>query len=133
MKLNDDLIYMYSIHCIHYTHTIPIQSDMTYILFHSKCDTIRFPFDWTHPALYLVSISGQFIWSIYAFNYVGCFLFLALGAFLFAISVTKDLKNLLLSIKKMANRSQSLNLDGRMYRKLSIFIRTHANLKQLSE
>lgn len=57
-------------------------------------------------------------------------MFLALGAFMFALSITKNLKNELYFINKMARHKKCRK--RKMYRKLSAFIRVHAKAKQLS-
>lgn len=61
---------------------------------------------------------------------VGCFMSLAFGAFMFTTAFIEILIDELHLINKMAKHKNS---HRDMYEKLSKFIRTHADLKQLCE
>lgn len=89
----------------------------------------RLPFDWKNPLGYLVAVAATSIMASDPLHYMGCFLFLFYGVYMFSISIVKDLKGQLHSINKLA-RGKKCRAD--MYKKLSKFIRLHADIKQLS-
>lgn len=72
----------------------------------------------------------MFMLAMLLFNYLGCFVSLAFGAYMFAVAVVDIIKNKLHSINEMANDKKSRE---NIYEKLSDFIETHANLEQLRE
>lgn len=89
----------------------------------------RFPFDWKNPTGYLAAIFIEFCLTIYPLQYVGVFMLFAFGLFMFIVAIVDIMKNELRSINKMASRKK---FRKEMNEKLSEFIWTHANLKQLS-
>lgn len=76
-----------------------------------------------------MAVSALLLWALFPFRYMGCIITLAFGGFMFATAVVEDLNGELHSINKMTNDDRSRN---EMYKKLSKFIRIHANTKQLS-
>lgn len=90
---------------------------------------IRLPYDWKNPAGYLFTVAITLLVGMYPFQYMGCIVFLALGSFIFAISIVKVFKVELHSINKMANDKQPRR---NMYKKLSEFIQMQSISKQLS-
>lgn len=92
--------------------------------------TIRLPYDWKNPIGYLVALYLEWLYATYLFQYVACFVFLAFGVFMHAISFVEDMKRKLHSINEMAGDENSHKC---MYPKLSRFIHLHAKAKQLSE
>lgn len=82
---------------------------------------------------YLFAASAQLLYGIYLFQYIGCFVFLAFGTFMFAISFVKDMKRQLHSINEMArDKTPGKSREVKMYENMSALIRVHANSKQLS-
>lgn len=80
-----------------------------------------------------MAVSAQLLWAVYLFQYFGCFVFLAFGTFMFAVSSVKDVKRQLHSINKIArDKKPDASKPEKMYKKMSALIRGHANSKQLS-
>lgn len=94
-----------------------------------KFHHFRLPYDWKNPPLYLVTLYLQRLYAMFLCQYMGCFVFLAFGVFMFAHSFVEDMKQKLYAINKMAHRKR---FRSRMYVKLSKFINLHAKAKQLS-
>lgn len=90
----------------------------------------RFPFDSKNPTGYLAAAFIQFCFAIYPFQYSGCFMSIAFGAFMFITNFIEIMENELRSINKMSNDHSRYR--KKMCERLSAFIWTHANLKQLS-
>lgn len=74
-------------------------------------------------------VYGQWLWGLYLSQYFGCFVFLAFGVFMFAVSFVKDMKRKLIKMNEMAKHKKSRK---QMCPKLSKFIYLHARAKQLS-
>lgn len=106
------------IFCIYYCH-----------LFLFKHITMRFPYDWKNPIGYSVAVSTQYLLAFYPSQFIGCFMNLAFGSFMFAKIFVIILKNELHAINKMAIHKKSRK---NMREKISKIIRGHAHSKQLS-
>lgn len=91
---------------------------------------LRIPFDWKNPTGYLVADTALILCGGIPLQYVACFIFLPFGVFMFQTEIVKDLERMLHTVNKMA-RAKTFRM--RMYKKLSQFIRLHADTKQLSE
>lgn len=76
-----------------------------------------------------MTVSIQFGLVALTFKSVEGFTLLAFGVFVFGLALVKGLKNELHSINAMATHKKSRKY---MYEKLSAFVQTHANTKQLS-
>lgn len=98
-------------------------------LFFSRSNT-RFPFDSNNPTGYLIAVLIEYVIVTYEYIMITCTLSLAIGAFWFIISVTKEIQHILHSIndKAQANEDQS----NEMQRLFAEYIDAHAALKQLS-
>lgn len=90
--------------------------------------TIRFPFNWKNPTGYSIAVAAQFLCANIALQYLGFILVLSFIGFMFSISMVKDLNGELRSINKMARHKRT---QRKVYKKLSEFIRMHADGKQL--
>lgn len=77
-----------------------------------------------------MSVTAEWLCTIYLFQYIGCLSYFAYGIFKFATSFVRDLKGELQSLNKMSNVKNSQRDE--MYMKLSEFIKFHANSKELS-
>lgn len=62
----------------------------------------RFPFDWKNPLGYFIAVYLQFIIVSMPLQYMGCFLTFALTAFLYSLSLAKNMTNNLRSVDKNA-------------------------------
>lgn len=89
----------------------------------------RIPFDWKNPTGYLLSTAAMLTCLNCASQCTASLMFLAVGAFIFAITFVKDMKCKLHTINEMVKDKKSRK---HMYKELSEFIWTHANAKQLS-
>lgn len=87
------------------------------------------PFDWKNPIGYLIAVILQLIVTLYSMCYMGSFLSLAFGTFLFTISIAKDLKSILISINKRVNKKPK---NSQLLKLLIKFHQLHTDLKQLS-
>lgn len=90
---------------------------------------MRLPYDWKTPTGYLMALFIQYLMTIYPYQFIGCFLLLAFGAFMIANALVESLKHELHSIDQMASDKKS---QKNMYKTLSEFIQAHASAKQLS-
>lgn len=88
----------------------------------------RFPFDTTNPIGYLVAFSIEYIILGYEFFIAACTLGLAIGAFWFAISATKEFQRFspILNEKAQTNQSNELKMI------FTELIYGHGIVKQLS-
>lgn len=91
----------------------------------------RIPFNWQNPFGYSVALILQFIFISYLLHYIACFVTLAFGAYLFATSINRSMKDNLHSISKIAKERKTKESD--IFEQLSTFIHGHADIKQLSE
>lgn len=89
----------------------------------------RLPFEWTNPIGYLLAILIQFIMLFFLNVYLACFLMLAFGYFLFALSIAKDMINELHSINK---RTKMKKPKAQILKQLNDLISMHADVKGLS-
>lgn len=87
------------------------------------------PFDWRNPIGYLVAVIIQFIIVAYEFFVIACTLSLAIGAFWFAISATKEIKRIVNSIDENTEHKGGEEI---MFKEFSTFIHMHSIVKQLS-
>lgn len=107
-----------------------IRNNKSTTLLFSICEPPkRFPYDWKNPTGYLCSVAAVWLWGHYAFHYIASMVFLLVGVFMFAFTFTKDMKCNLYTINEMAKVKKHRK---HMYKKLSKFVQTHANMKQLS-
>lgn len=60
--------------------------------------SLRFPFDTKSPVGYVIAIILQYIYARYSCIFAGCILSFAIGAFLFALTMIKDIKCCLESV-----------------------------------
>lgn len=94
----------------------------------------RFPFNSTSPIGYSVAIILLCLMTGYV-NYGCANLFaIPMAAFIFAVSVIKDIKNILNSINEIAENSNVNAQENYLQaaKQFNIFIETHSTLKQLS-
>lgn len=93
----------------------------------------RFPFDSKNLMGYLVAVALEYMGNVHLYVFSAEFTSLGLGAFLFTISMTEDIKNNLSSINKIVKNKRAplefnkkirhciqLNLDGRQLKANSI-------------
>lgn len=98
------------------------------IRFKLNINAIRYPVNFKTPARYVAAVFIQILDGMFLFHCVGFIMCLAFGMFMFTTSLIEDAKSMLRSINKMARHKKSRK---DLYGKLSVFIRTHANGKQL--
>lgn len=89
----------------------------------------RFPFEWTNPRGYFAAVILESILITYPVCYVGCFISLALGAYLFATSINRYITDDLKSINEMTRDKKS---KSDIFKQLSASILAHTKVKQLS-
>lgn len=106
-----------------------LSNPMKCLYFFSRSNT-RFPFDSNNPTGYLIAVLIEYVIVTYEYIMITCTLGLAIGAFWFIISVTKEIQHILHSIndKAQANEDQS----NEMQILFAEYIDAHAALKQLS-
>lgn len=85
----------------------------------------RFPFDWHNPIGYSAAYIFEYIGFGYEYVIIACMLAFGIASFLLAMSVTKEIRRILLSIndKTQKNELRTAFLD---------FIGAHSAIKQLS-
>lgn len=88
------------------------------------------PFDWKSPIGYLIAVLLELVVALYPMCYLGSFLSLAVGSFIFATAVTKDLDGTLASIKKLAKKKRQ---NSQLFKQFAKFYQLHTDLKQLSQ
>lgn len=91
---------------------------------------LRYPFDWKNPFGFLICAALQYRMILHSLRLLACVLSLALGAFLFAISMVKELKSELITINEMAKRKKT---RPGVAKKLYNFLEVHTDLKRLSK
>lgn len=103
-----------------------------YFLFIFDSKFQRFPFDTKNPIGYLAACILQYIHLAYEIFFISNLVTLAVGAYFFALTAIKDLKDLLRSIndqcavaKTVEERLQARNL-------VREFVQVNSALKQLS-
>lgn len=89
----------------------------------------RIPHDWKNPIGYLLIVFFQLCISILVFQFIGCFVLLALGVFMFSNATVKIIKRELYAINKTMRRKKCRK---NMYKNFSGSIRTHTLHRQLS-
>lgn len=92
-----------------------------------SCYFRRFPFDWQNPFGFLVAIVAEYAMFLYGFTIGGCVFVLAIGSFLYAISLSRDNKDSLCTITRNSQAKTDRSILWEQLTKL------HANSKQLSE
>lgn len=90
---------------------------------------MRYPHDWKNPTGYLVAISIQYALGFYPLQYIGSFMCLGFGSFMFSHLFNRILKDELNAINEMTNDKRSRK---NMSKKFSEFIRKHGAAQQLS-
>lgn len=78
----------------------------------------------------MIAIIWEYVAIFILFYFVAWLATLVLALFIFAYSLTKDWKRDLRMLKKMAKTKKS---DADIYERLIEFIRSHSNVKKLSE
>lgn len=101
------------------------------IALHSKiCVFSRFPFDWKNPVGYAIAVAFQCLLSLHPMRFIACFLSYGFSAFLFSISVGKDLKH---DLNILNRQLKTEPFRCQILKKLIEFIDLHTSMKQLSE
>lgn len=84
------------------------------------------PFNWKNPRGYLIAIIWQYVSIFVLLRFLACLGTLVVACFIMSISVTKDWKGDLRTMKKMAKTKQS---EADIFKHLTEFIRSHSNIK----
>lgn len=90
----------------------------------------RLPFHWKSPKGYFTAVLLEMVVGLYPMCYLGTFISLAVGAFIFAILALKELKGILKSLKK---RAKSRRSHCELLTNFFKFYQSHTDLKQLSK
>lgn len=88
----------------------------------------RLPFNSKHPFVYLIVVMFQYIVSMYSFLLLACCLCIGIGAYLFLLSVTADIKRNLLLLNKCAKTQE--NHQQITLKQLADTIQLHSDSKQ---
>lgn len=94
------------------------------------CVNSRFPVDWLQPLGFLVAVAVQCTIVAYFFLFVACMTCIGVESYIFAVSVTEDIKSLL---KCMNRFSKPKKHQSKIKQQLFVYIRTHSTVKQLSD
>lgn len=90
---------------------------------------LRIPFDWKTPIGYLTAVVYQYVMTRFSFVFIAGAVSIGISEFLFAVTVTDDIKCILESFNKDA---KSKNTRLKTLQHLSNYIQIHSTLKQLS-
>lgn len=90
----------------------------------------RLPFNWKSPIGYLMAVIIQFGIVAYEFFVIACTLSLAISAFWFATSATKEIERIVHSIDD--ENVKHKRSDEILFKEFSAFIHIHSVVKQLS-
>lgn len=105
----------------------------TYTNFSSLCNVRwnrRFPFNWKTPIGYSIAIIWQTTSIFIPLRFFACMLTMALGWYFIALSLKKDWNGDLRKLRVMVKTKQS---KAGMTKLVTEFVRSHSNMKQLSE
>lgn len=89
----------------------------------------RFPFETTNPLGYVVVVVFQYIVFIYAMSILSCLTTFGIDAYMFAVSVTKDITIRLHAVNRCVISEEH---QSTIFEHLSDFIQIHSRLKELS-
>lgn len=90
----------------------------------------RFPFDINNPLGYLIAVVFEYITIGNEFFVIACTLNLAIGAFWFAISLTKQFQHILYLINEKAHANENQSNELKVL--FSEFVYAHGTIIQLS-
>lgn len=88
----------------------------------------RFPFDWKNPTGYSVVVLFQLVIAYFGLCFVAGLMCLAIGTFVIALTLTKDVRNDLNLINESVKSEQPLS---NVLKQLTEFVRAHSHGKQL--
>lgn len=88
-----------------------------------------FPFEWKNPNGYLIVLIWQGVGILIILRFLACLAPLAFAFFIIAFTGTKDWKNYLQTLEKMAENKQS---KADIFKQITEFFRSHSGVKQLS-
>ena len=93
----------------------------------------RTPFDSKNPIGFIIAITFQYITIAYGLHVIACVLSLGIGAFMFAMASTEEIKFALNTFNKVVN--DQITPDNRLFilQQFAVFIHAHSIVKQLSE
>lgn len=90
----------------------------------------RIPFDWKNPTAYCVVVFLQLVIAYFGLCFVAGLTCLAIGIFIIALTLTKDVKNDLSLINESVKFQQPVS---HVLKQLAEFVRAHSHGKQLRE
>lgn len=92
----------------------------------------RFPFDTRNPIGYLIASGLQFVHLAFESFFISNLVSLGVGAFLYALTAIKDLKNILRSIDAQCMQKKPMRERRQAMNQVREFVQMHSELKQLS-
>lgn len=93
----------------------------------------RMPFDSENPIGFMATIIIQYTAVSYLFHVIGSVISLAIGAFIFAIASTKEIKTNINDFNNVVNAGTTSDNHAYLMSQFNVFVHAHSTIKQLSK
>lgn len=94
--------------------------------------TSRMPFDTKNLIGFLIGSTIQYIIIAYELHWIASVLSFAIGAFMFAIASSKEIKGALHDFNQAVNDQTTTNNRLYIFKQFNLFVFVYSNIKQLS-